>query len=136
MWNGQERLSIIIKNTRPAGVDDDTMVKCVKLYDKIELRSKLTSEEIEFATPERPLFARLYTYLKKNQGLSMNSFEYMANKVCENGDNMCKVRVALLALIELGIVNYDTNGDLFVPEVSAKFDLADAPVMQYLSEVK
>lgn len=136
LWNGQERLSIIIKNTRPAGVDDDTMVKCVKLYDKIELRSKLTSEEIKFSTPERPLFARLYTYLKKNQGLSMNSFEYMANKVCENGDNMCKVRVALLALIELGIVNYDTNGDLFVPEVSAKFDLADAPVMQYLSEVK
>ncbi|MDO5448668.1 MAG: single-stranded-DNA-specific exonuclease RecJ, partial [Clostridia bacterium] len=136
VWNGQDRLSIVIKNTRPAGVDDDTMVKCVKLYDKIELRSALTTEEAKFATPERPLFARLYTYLKKNQGLSMNSFEYMANKVCENGDNLCKARVALLALVELGIVTYDANGDLYVPETDNKFDLNDAPVMQYLSEVK
>lgn len=136
LWNGQDRLSIIIKNTRPAGVDDDMMVKCVKLYDKIELRSTITADEAKFATPERPLFARLYTYIKKNQGLHINSFEYMANKVCENGDNMCKARVALLALYELGIVNYDAEGYLFIPDVENKFDLNTAPVMQYLSEVK
>ena len=135
VWNGQERVSIVIVNTRPAGVNDELMVRCIKLYDKIELRAPLTPNEVDFAFPDRPLFARLYTYLKNHQNLSFNSFEYMANKISENGDNLCKVRVALLAMMELGLVKVMPDGAIVVPETSEKVDLNTAPVMEYLKEM-
>lgn len=136
VWNGQERVSVILKGARPAGVDDDLMVHCVKIYDKVALCSELTPEEADFAMPDRPLFARLYTHLKKNTGLNLASFEYIADKICENGDNLCKARVALLAMNELGIVTINKDGGIVLPEAEAKVDLNSAPTMEYLKEMK
>ena len=136
VWNGQERVSIVIKDTRPAGADDELMDRCAKLYDKVEFRTKLTPEEAEFALPDRPLCARLYTFLKKNPGINFNSFEYIADKVMEGGDNLCKVRVAMLAMIETGIVFVEKTGTITLPETVEKVDLNNAPAMVYLKEMR
>jgi len=136
IWNGQERVSVVIVNTRPSGVDDELMVRCIKLYDKIELRASLRPDEVEFATPDRPIFARLYTYLKNHPNLNFNSFEYMANKISEDGDNLCKVRVALLAMMELGLVGVKPDGTVYIEETENKVDINNAPVMEYLKEMR
>jgi len=136
VWNGQERVSIVLKGSRPAGADDDLMVRCVKLYDKVTLRAELSSEEAEFAMPDRPLFARLYTFLKKNTGFTLASLEYIADKIHENGDNLCRTRVALLAMSELGIVTVNGDGSIVLPEAEAKVDLDSAPTMEYLKEMR
>ena len=60
----------------------------------------------------------------------------MAEKISENGDNLCKVRVALLAMIETGIVVIEKDGTLTLPDTGDKVDLNTAPAMEYLKEMK
>ena len=136
VWNGQVRVSVIIKDTRPCNTDDDEMVKSEKIYDKIETRTNLSADEASYATPDRSLFARIYTFLKRNPNVSMNAYEYIAYKTIENSDeNLCKVKVAILAMIELGLIVVKSDGIITVPSVSQKFDLNSAPVMEFLREV-
>ncbi len=132
-WNGVTRVSIIIKNTRPAGTDDDIMVKSEIIYDKAILRN-CTREEASFAIPGRPLFARLYKYLKTVGG-NYSNYEYIAYKVAEDGDNLCKTRIAMLAMRQLGLIDINDVGVITVPHTENKFDLGTAPIMMYLKEV-
>lgn len=132
-WNGTTRVSIIIKDTRPFGSDDDLMIKSEIIYDKVTLRN-CSEKEAKFAIPDRPLFARLYKYLKQNN-CYLNNYEYISYKVCEETDNLCKVRVAMLAMRELGLIDVNDANLITVPTVDNKFDLNTAPVMMYLKEV-
>ena len=47
-------------------------------------------------------------------------------------NNICKVRVALLALEELNLIFIDQNGQISVNESAEKVDISSAPIMKYL----
>lgn len=139
VWNGNVRVSIIVKDLRPAGMDDDDMIKSEKLFDKIFLKKDLTREEAEFALPDRALFASIYTFLKKmdtpdKNRISSKEYEYLLSKTGSETTNLCKIRVAMLAMTQLGLIKTDENDMIEVPPVSEKFDLNLAPVMTYLSD--
>lgn len=132
-WNGQTKVTVVAKDIRPSGLQEDDMVKSELLFDRIELRDRLTTDEAAYALPERKLFASVYTLLKHRR-FSADRYEYILGKVIQPGDNICRVKVALEAMKELGLIKIDENNMIEVPEVSEKFDLGSAPVMRYISE--
>ncbi len=132
-WNGQKRVTVVAKDIRPSGLQEDDMVKSELLFDRIELRDRLNTEEAAYALPERNLFASVYTLLK-HRCFSADCYEYILGRVIQPGDNICRVKVALEAMEELGLIKIDENNMIEVPEVSEKFDLGSAPVMRYISE--
>ena len=107
------------------------MVKSELLYDRISLGEELDSDSAAYALPSRALFASMYTLFKRRQ-FSANEYEYISAKVMQQGDNICKVRVAILAMSELGLVSIGEDSMISVPEVSEKFDLNSAQVMKYI----
>lgn len=131
-WNGEDRLSVLVKDLRPAFASDDLMVRSEHVFDKILLKHDLSEEEASFALPSRELVGRLYTYLKKNGGIS-NSYEYLYSKCGGELENPCMVRVGLVALFELKLISVDGSGVISVPSTASRVDLFSAPVLQFIN---
>ncbi len=133
-WNGATRVSIIVKDTRPADIDDDMMVNAEKAFDLVMI-GKIDSKLSAYATPDRPLFARIYKFLKSRDDISSSSYEYIFSNVAEEGDNICRIRIALVAMEELGLIKINSDGIIETPITNDKKDLNSAPIMMRLKEV-
>lgn len=134
-YRGNVSLSVYIRDIRPAGSDDDAMAASEQLFDKMLAGRPLSGEEVDRLTPDRNYFAGLYRYLKANEGVPYSAYEYIHRKIYsdENGSApLCKTRVTLLAMRELGLLTTDDEGRIHIPDQETKVELSDAPVLQKL----
>ena len=134
-YRGNVSLSVYIRDIRPAGSDDDAMAASEQLFDKMLAGRRLSGEEADRLTPDRSYFAGLYRYLKANEGVPYSAYEYIHRKVYPVEDEstpLCKTRVTLLAMRELGLLTTDDEGRIRIPDQETKVELSDAPVLQKL----
>ncbi len=134
-YRGTVSLSVYIKDIRLSGSNDDAMAASELLYDKSLAGHALTGEEVNRLTPDRNYFAGLYRFLKANEGLPYSAYEYIHQKV-HPVDNpltpLCKTRVTLQAMRELGLLTVDTDGRIQIPAQPSKVELTDAPILKIL----
>ena len=138
-YRGNVSLSVYIRDIRPAGSDDDAMAASEQLFDKMLAGRRLSGEEADRLTPDRSYFAGLYRYLKANEGVPYSAYEYIHRKVYPVEDEstpLCKTRVTLLAMRELGLLTTDDEGRIHIPDQETKVDLSDAPVLQKLNATR
>ena len=138
-YRGNVSLSVYIRDIRPAGSDDDAMAASEQLFDKMLAGRRLSGEEVDRLTPDRSYFAGLYRYLKANEGVPYSAYEYIHRKVYPVEDEstpLCKTRVTLLAMRELGLLTTDDEGRIHIPDQETKVDLSDAPVLQKLNATR
>ena len=138
-YRGNVSLSVYIRDIRPAGSDDDAMAASEQLFDKMLAGRRLSGEEADRLTPDRSCFAGLYRYLKANEGVPYSAYEYIHRKVYPVEDEstpLCKTRVTLLAMRELGLLTTDDEGRIHIPDQETKVDLSDAPVLQKLNATR
>ena len=138
-YRGNVSLSVYIRDIRPAGSDDDAMAASEQLFDKMLAGRRLSGEEADRLTPDRSYFASLYRYLKANEGVPYSAYEYIHRKVYPVEDEstpLCKTRVTLLAMRELGLLTTDDEGRIHIPDQETKVDLSDAPVLQKLNATR
>ncbi len=138
-YRGNVSLSVYIRDIRPAGSDDDAMAASEQLFDKMLAGRRLSGEEADRLTPDRSYFAGLYRYLKANEGVPYSAYEYIHRKVYPVEDEstpLCKTRVTLLAMRELGLLTTDDEGRIRIPDQETKVDLSDAPVLQKLNATR
>ena len=138
-YRGNVSLSVYIRDIRPAGSDDDAMAASEQLFDKMLAGRRLSGEEVDRLTPDRSYFAGLYRYLKANEGVPYSAYEYIHHKVYpadEESTPLCKTRVTLLAMRELGLLTTDDEGRIHIPDQETKVDLSDAPVLQKLNATR
>lgn len=138
-YRGNVSLSVYIRDIRPAGSDDDAMAASEQLFDKMLAGRRLSGEEADRLTPDRSYFAGLYRYLKANEGVPYSAYEYIHHKVYpadEESTPLCKTRVTLLAMRELGLLTTDDEGRIHIPDQESKVELSDAPVLQKLNATR
>ena len=138
-YRGNVSLSVYIRDIRPAGSDDDAMAASEQLFDKMLAGRRLSGEEVDRLTPDRSYFAGLYRYLKANEGVPYSAYEYIHRKVYPVEDEstpLCKTRVTLLAMRELGLLTTDDEGRIRIPDQETKVDLSDPPVLQKLNATR
>ena len=138
-YRGNVSLSVYIRDIRPAGSDDDAMSASEQLFDKMLAGRRLSGEEVDRLTPDRSYFAGLYRYLKANEGVPYSAYEYIHRKVYPVEDEstpLCKTRVTLLAMRELGLLTTDDEGRIHIPDQESKVELSDAPVLQKLNATR
>lgn len=140
-WNGEWKLSVIIRDIRPSGALDDDMVLSEKIYDLITLRKPLTKEQAAYAMPTRTFVGEVYSYLKNVRSsiddlCGIDDSEYILSVISEkfSDANLCKVYVALDALLEHSLISKRPSGKLRVVPVDSKVDLFTAPTLEYISK--
>ncbi len=134
-YNGMERLSIKVREMRLSQMDQDGWISGQLLYEKLCRRETITPQEALKASPTRDETAVVYRFLRE-QGSWSGTEEQLYARLCgrlrPDGEfQFCKMRVALMALLELGLIQRDSKTKtITVPPAGGKVDLTSAGVLK------
>ena len=134
-FNGRVSVSVIIKDIRPASADDDQMVTEELLYDRIMAGRRLSAAEAQKAIPDRQVFAAVYRFLQTGRQLDTGDYEYICMKAGYGEEDLCRIRVALEAMRELGLTAISPEGRISISHVDGKVTLTEAPIIKKLQKL-
>lgn len=135
LWQGEERVTIRIKDLRPSGLDQEALIDGWRDYDRYRRGEGLSSAA---SAPNRDKIAHVYRGLR---GMSAPFGDYIQlfGRIQCAGVNYCAVRLAVEVLSERGLIRLGkTQAGLaarLVPS-SGKVDLEASPVMERLKSLK
>lgn len=127
---GQIRLSILVKNIKLHTMDDDVLFAGMRQFSDL-----MHGVEGSYASalPDREFIARIYKFIRNN-GKFRHGTELLCNRLGLTAEDFAKVSVSVEALLELGTLIYDGDGNLTLPEENVRVNLDDAPVLKRIKE--
>ena len=135
-YNGEENLSVIIKDIKASSDDSEKILESKRIFEDFSIGKILNQFELANITPTREDFALLYRFLRENNGFSF-CFENLMHKL-DNKLTFGKIKVILEAMSELGLVEVfeGIKGcEIKLCEVFEKVSLESAQIIKKLKEV-
>ena len=129
-YMGETRLSIQIKDMRPAGSDDDAMFAAKAQYRSFIGGEGLTEDQRAAICPDRALISDIYRYIRENR-VWRYSPEMLCLRIGREAGKAGAVSVALDALCEVGILERDAEG-CRLGAFTGKTDLAECGILKRL----
>lgn len=123
---GQIRLNILVRNIKLHDMDEDVLFAGMRQFNSI-----MHGENGSYssALPDREFIARVYKFVRGN-GKWRYDNEMLCKRLGLSAQEYAKVSVAVEALLELGTLVYDGDGNLTLPQENVKVNLEDAPVIK------
>lgn len=134
IYNGQENLSVIIKDIKYSQSNNEELIDSERIFDKFAKRYKLTKNEVMSILPTRNDFAYVYRFLKQNKGFIYG--EYALVNALNYKISMGKLIVILYSMKELGLINWQQGLYQSIIEIkeSGKVNLEDSVFIKKLKE--
>ena len=134
IYNGQENLSVIIKDIKYSQSNNEELIDSERIFDKFAKRYKLTKNEVMSILPTRNDFAYVYRFLKQNKGFIYG--EYALVNALNYKISMGKLFVILYSMKELGLINWQQGLYQSIVEMkeSGKVNLEDSVFIKKLKE--
>lgn len=134
IYNGQENLSVIIKDIKYCQSNNEELIDSERIFDKFAKRYKLTKNEVMSILPTRNDFAYVYRFLKQNKGFIYG--EYALVNALNYKISMGKLIVILYSMKELGLINWQQGLYQSIIEMkeSGKVNLEDSVFIKKLKE--
>lgn len=134
IYNGQENLSVIIKDIKYSQSNNEELIDSERIFDKFAKRYRLTKNEVMSIFPTRNDFAYVYRFLKQNKGFIYG--EYALVNALNYKISMGKLIVILYSMKELGLINWQQGLYQSIIEMkeSGKVNLEDSVFIKKLKE--
>ena len=134
IYNGQENLSVIIKDIKYSQSNNEELIDSERIFDKFAKRYKLTKNEVMSILPTRNDFAYVSRFLKQNKGFIYG--EYALVNALNYKISMGKLIVILYSMKELGLINWQQGLYQSIVEMkeSGKVNLEDSVFIKKLKE--
>lgn len=134
IYNGQENLSVIIKDIKYSQSNNEELIDSERIFDKFAKRYRLTKNEVMSILPTRNDFAYVYRFLKQNKGFIYG--EYALVNALNYKISMGKLIVILYSMKELGLINWQQGlyQSIIVMKESGKVNLEDSVFIKKLKE--
>jgi len=123
-----------IKNIRLSGLNEDEILKGIRLYEKFIRGETITKAEIESAMPDREIFAAIYRALKALNGKKQD-YEVLCLQINDDGSRICAVMLAIDAMLELGVIEQMSDGRINMSAEQKKVNLDDSKILQKLGNI-
>ena len=130
IYMGETRISIQIRDIRPAGIDDSAVFSSLALYRRVCRKEELTQEQRALACPDRELITKVYKYIRTH-GIWKHDAEVFSIRLQEPTERVCAISVALDALSQAGILQ-EQDGIYVCNPTSAKADLTKTEILSRL----
>lgn len=131
IYNGEERVSVIIKAMRPSDTDEEKVLHGINLFEKLARSEKLTGSEAQALIPERALQVDVFRSIKQ-EPLRDEQCEELCIRLGDDGENIAVINTAVAVMLEMGVLETDADGRITVPENPRKVDLEDSAIMKRL----
>ncbi len=130
VYMGETRISVQVRDIRPAGMDDTTLFSSLALYQRVCRNEDLNAADARAACPDRMLITKVYKFIRTN-GAWGHDAEILLMRLGEEPSRACAVLVALQALTQAGVLCFE-NGVYRCCEKSEKADLKSVDVLKRL----
>ena len=134
-FRGVEKLSVIVRDVKLSGLDQDACIRSVRAYERFRRREPLTPKEGRALTPSRDQLAAVYRLLQ-SQGGAWLSGEALLWNLRERRFNLGMILVCCDVLEERGLIQYQVKGNALsarlIP-VSQKVDIFASPLFARLN---
>ncbi len=131
VYNGETRVSVIIRGIRPSLTDEEKVLSATELYDKFSRHEKLTSSEANAILPDRQLQVEVFKSIKAKP-LKDKECEVLCVRLGDDGGNLAKVNAVVDIMLEMGILEETPEDTVYVPENPPKVNLEDSEIMKRL----
>lgn len=132
-YKGEKSLTIVIKDIRPSGFDEEQYIKGYRNYEALRRWDDNCKSILSDIIPDRNELASVYRYLRASNGWNWG-INILFHKL--NGTmNMCKLLVCLDVLSEMGIIEYNLNNDtanIKINKMDNKVNLDDSQILTKL----
>lgn len=135
VYRGEEQLSIIIKDIKPAGMEPEECIGSYRLYEKLRRGEALLKEEAAALAPDRGQLAALYRLLGARQGRGTSPL-VLLGALKEKGGGLGRLLVSLDMLEERGLITCAYKGEALhaaVVPTKEKVDIFASPVYKRLA---
>ncbi len=133
-YMGEVRVSVHIREIKDSLTDDDKCLKSRRIYEKLMRGEMLNNDEKRIAFAERNDVVKAYKYIKQNTVIP-DDVELICCRLGDDGENHCKMLVAVEALCELGLVERTRDGELRLTPDQSKVELDAAPILKKLRNI-
>ncbi len=127
---GQIRLNILVKNIKLHDMDEDELFRNIRQFNNIMGGKK---GDYASALPNRDFIARVYKFIRANVKWHYD-IEMLVKRLGLSARDYSKVAVATEALLQLGTLVYDGDGNLSLPDENVRVNLDDAPVLKRIKQ--
>ena len=136
LYNNNKNLSVIIRDMRFSGFDDDGYISSKEIFESFCRGDSITADQAASITPDRDEFAVVYRYLRANGGYhwSLDTLLYRIGSDFSYG----KLRVILECMNELELIRIFEGiyaCEIKMCQVEGKVNLNDSLIIQKLREV-
>lgn len=131
-YRDEERLTVTVRDVRPAGFDDERNLHGYRLYEKFRRRESFTGEEEAFLAPTRDDLAVLYRKLSALRGAA---FGHQSLLGALQGFHLGKLLLCLDILEERGLIRCESEGETCRAQLihtEGKVDIFDSQVFREL----
>ncbi len=131
VYNGETRVSVIIRGIKPSHTDEEKVLRATELYEKFSRHEALTPSEAEMILPDRQLQVEVFKAIKAKP-LKDKECEVLCVRLGDDGGNLAKVNAVIDIMLEMGILEETIENTVYVPENPPKVNLEDSEIMKRL----
>ena len=129
-YMGNVRLSIQVKDVRPAGSDDLSLFASLSFFDALTRDEKLPPDILKMLTPSRELLGKVFKLVREKSPCALPP-EVIAYRLGEPSASAGAVRVSLAALTEVGVL-VKTDEGYSDAKINGKADLSQSAILKKL----
>lgn len=127
-YMGSVKVSVIVKDIRFSGLDEENVISSELIYEKFRRKEILTEEESTLLYPDRDFVGRVFRVLR--EGKWCKSDEALAYRIGDDGKKLCAVKVSLDVLEEMGLILRDKkNKSISLTSNQSKVDLTKSKIL-------
>ena len=130
IYMGETRVSIQVRDIRPAGIDDNALFASLALYRSVCRKDELKEEQRMLACPDRALITKIYKYIRTNGEWKFDP-EVLSVRIEEAPQRACSIAVALQALVQAEILQC-RDGVYTCTQKAGKTDLTQTEILNRL----
>ena len=129
---GRVNVSIIIKNMRMHGIDEERILKETRAFERLIRGGNIAPQQAQSLTPDRELDKAVYRFLR-SRGSWRHGEEILCSRIGES--RFGAVCTSVEAMKQMGLINID-GGVITLPQNTVKVNLEDAPILKRLKELR
>lgn len=132
-FRGEVKVSLQIKDIRPAGEDDKGLFYALNLYRRFLRGEELTEKERTLLCPDRSLMGSVYKFIRENKKWSFSE-EILCFRLGCPYEKAGAVKICLDALCEVGLL-INNDGEYSLSSFEGKADLRNCEKLAKLSYI-
>lgn len=129
VYNGETRVSVIVRGIRPSSTDEEKVLSSIALYEKFSRKESLTADEAAALLPDRQLEVEVFKAVKAKP-LRDRCCEALCVRLGDDGGSLAKVSAVVDIMLEMGILAADEDDMIYVPDNPPKVNLDDSEIMK------